>query len=77
MDSWRKSSYSHMNGECVEVAARWRKSSYSHMNGDCVEVAVSSPQVKIRDTQHRYLDHLAVPEAEWRAFLVAVRRGEL
>jgi hypothetical protein len=33
----RKSSYSHANGNCVEVG-NWRKSSLSFANGNCVEV---------------------------------------
>lgn len=37
MDGYRKSSYSHANGNCVEVGG-YRKSSYSHGNGACVEV---------------------------------------
>lgn len=38
MNSWRKSTRSIGNGECVEVAA-WRKSSRSNSQGACVEVA--------------------------------------
>jgi hypothetical protein len=39
---WRTSSYSGVNGVCVEVAvvSTWRTSSHSGQNGDCVEVAV-------------------------------------
>ena len=40
-ETWRKSSYSLSNGNCVEtrVEARWQKSSHSHtLSGQCVEV---------------------------------------
>ncbi|WP_087096027.1 DUF397 domain-containing protein [Nocardiopsis sp. JB363] len=39
--AWRKSSYSGVNGECVEVAhfPSFHKSSYSGVNNHCVEVA--------------------------------------
>jgi hypothetical protein len=37
--SWRKSSYSAANGNCVEVAfTGWHTSSHSGGNGNCVEV---------------------------------------
>jgi hypothetical protein len=40
--TWRKSSYSNVNGgDCVEVGV-WRKSSYSNSNGgNCVEVGAA------------------------------------
>lgn len=36
--SWRKSSHSMSNGDCVEID-EWRKSSYSSSNGECVKTA--------------------------------------
>ncbi|MGH3158985.1 MAG: DUF397 domain-containing protein [Streptosporangiaceae bacterium] len=36
--TWRKSTRSNVEGNCVEVAA-WRKSSRSNGQGECVEVA--------------------------------------
>ena len=39
--TWRKSSYSTSNGNCIEVSLMWLKSSYSTSNGgNCIEVAV-------------------------------------
>jgi hypothetical protein len=39
MTTWRKSSYSGSEANCVEVGAiPWRKSSYSGSEADCVEV---------------------------------------
>jgi hypothetical protein len=46
--TWRKSSYSADNGECVEVA--WRKSSHSAEQGQCVEVA--STLGAVRDSKN-------------------------
>ena len=39
--SWRTSSWSTYNGNCVAVAAEWRKPSLSFANGNCVEAAAS------------------------------------
>lgn len=58
-------------------AGSWHKSSYSQNGGNCVEVAEGPHKVLVRDTQHRPLGHLTVPATAWRAFLHAVRRGEL
>ncbi|WP_046468721.1 DUF397 domain-containing protein [Allosalinactinospora lopnorensis] len=56
----------------------WTKSSYSGGNGgDCVEVANSPELVKIRDTRNREAGYLAVPVAEWSAFLADVKDGRL
>jgi hypothetical protein len=48
MITWRKSSYSAQNGQCVEIA--WRKSSRSAGQGQCVEVA--STLAAIRDSKN-------------------------
>jgi hypothetical protein len=37
--TWRKSSYSTAQSNCVEVADDWRKSRYSNAQGNCVEIA--------------------------------------
>ena len=56
----------------------WRKSSYSDAHGgNCVECRAESTRMLLRDSQHRHDGHLAVPAAEWQAFLHAVRVGEV
>ena len=73
---WVKSSYSNIQGNCLEV--HWTKPSYSqNSGGNCIECRASRGQVLVRDTQHRHLGHLEVSTAEWGALLGALRRGEL
>ncbi|MFD0556784.1 uncharacterized protein DUF397 [Stackebrandtia endophytica] len=82
--TWRKSSRSNNNGNCVEVGclhdAVWRKSSRSSNNGNCVEVAPVSAVVAVRDSK---LDttgdfpYLTVSAAEWSTLLTTIRTGDL
>jgi hypothetical protein len=70
---WRKATYSHANGSCVEVAVGWRKTSYSHGNGACVEVAADRQVVGVRDTVQRgHGPVLEFSAAAWRAFIDSV-----
>jgi hypothetical protein len=74
---WRKSSYSGVNGDCVEVAhipAGFRKSSYSGDQAECVEVADLPCGAAVRDSKHPSLGHIAFPAAEWDAFLASAQR---
>ncbi|MDA3648244.1 DUF397 domain-containing protein [Saccharopolyspora indica] len=64
---WRKSSYSGVESNCVEVG--WRKSSYSGEEGDCVEIGTDSGIVGIRDTKDRDGGTLMFPPAAWDGFL--------
>ncbi|MFD0772848.1 DUF397 domain-containing protein [Streptomonospora algeriensis] len=78
MSEWRKSSYSNsVGGNCVETAVPWRKSSYSGATNECVEVRPGTPEVKVRDTQHRDLGHLAFPACEWSSFLKDLKERRL
>lgn len=71
--TWRKSSYSSTEANCVEVGA-WHKSSYSTSQSNCVEVATSPIEVGVRDTKDRAAGHLAVSAEAWTSFLAAVAR---
>ncbi|HET9257482.1 MAG TPA: DUF397 domain-containing protein [Pseudonocardiaceae bacterium] len=64
------SSYSAVNGGCVEVG--WRTSSYSAANGDCVQVATAPTRVLVRDSKDPYGPALTVPTPAWRTFLRTV-----
>ncbi len=77
--TWRKSSYSTSNGNCVEVGMDWRKSSYSTSNGGgCVEVARHVPaMVAVRDSKDPDGPVLAFSGAEWQAFTAQIKSGDL
>jgi hypothetical protein len=69
MTEWRKSSFSGVNTNCVEVA--WRKSSFSGGNTNCVEVAVVSSRVGVRDSKSPERS-LTVPSNVWRLFVFSL-----
>ncbi len=76
--AWHKSSHSHGNGDCVEVAfTGWRTSSHSTGNGDCVEVALARTLVGVRDSKDPSGPALAVGPAEWSALLTGIRQAQL
>jgi hypothetical protein len=70
--TWRKSSYSGAEAECVEVGFDWRKSSYSASEAECVEVSLSTP-VGVRDTKAPRLGQLTVSRAAWTALISVVQ----
>ena len=74
--TFRKSSYSGHDQNCVEVAhipATFRKSSYSGQGQNCVEVAGLPCGAAVRDSKHPDHGHLPFPAAEWDAFLASAR----
>jgi hypothetical protein len=70
MFTWRTSSYSGAEAECVEVGFDWRKSSYTAKD-ECVEVLLAEP-VGVRDTKARHLGELTVSRAAWTALCAEV-----
>ncbi len=67
-ETWRKSSHSGDNGNCVEVA--WRKSTHSGSgNGGCVEVSWPAARVAVRDSKNITGPALDFPPVQWRRFL--------
>ncbi|WP_431887207.1 DUF397 domain-containing protein [Nocardiopsis alba] len=51
----------------------WKKSTYSSGAHNCVEARATAQGAAIRDTQHRHLAELSLPNAEWTALLHALR----
>jgi hypothetical protein len=71
---WRKATYSHANGDCVEVG--WRTSTYSAGNAECVEVAARQQVVGVRDTKQLGVGQvLEFTAAAWVAFIANAKRA--
>lgn len=72
--TWRKSSYSGSQANCVEVGtAAWRTSSYSGSIGECVEVGATPTAVVVRDTKHRDGVQLTFPAPVWHSFAASLK----
>lgn len=73
VSAWRKSSYSGVEHNCVEMRATylrtWRRSSYSGANGDRVEVGGASPTMLVRDSKLPSGPNLRFTAEAWGAFL--------
>ncbi|MBU7596988.1 DUF397 domain-containing protein [Streptomyces sp. P38-E01] len=52
---------------------RWLTSSYSGNGGQCVEVATSRTIAQVRDSKNVGGPALAVPAAQWTAFLTTLK----
>lgn len=71
---WRKSSYSHVNGNCLEAGTgdtAWRKSSFSSLS-ECVEAGNGAQAVLVRDTADRGGAVLTFPPGAWSAFTASI-----
>lgn len=88
--TWRTSTLSAGNGDCVEVGWRracssanncvevhggWRKSSYSSDSANCVEVAEGPETVAVRDSKNPDGGMLVFGEDVWSGFVADVRAG--
>lgn len=51
----------------------WRKSSRSSAENSCVELSVGPAGAGIRDSKNPAAGTLALPAAEWSAFLAAIK----
>jgi hypothetical protein len=76
--TWRKSSRSNGEGNCIEVAT-WRKSSSSNADGNCVEVAAlaEGAQVSVRDSKDPEGAALTVRPADWHLFTEGIKAGRI
>lgn len=70
--SWRKSSRSTGQSECVEVG-NWRKSTRSGSQAECVEVGTAQQIVAVRDTKDIDGPTLQFPATSWVTFVRQLR----
>jgi hypothetical protein len=72
--TWRKSSLSFSNGNCVEIV--WQKASSNINDGHCLELGELEGLVLVRNS--RFPDQVlpGFTADEWRAFLAGVHNGE-
>lgn len=72
--TWRKSSHSGGEGQCVEIARNvaWRKSSRSGGLGQCVELAQTDGWAAIRDSKNPNGPAMVIKPAQLRAFVRSV-----
>jgi hypothetical protein len=76
--TWRKSSRSNGEGNCIEVAT-WRKSSRSNSSGECVEVAAltEGARVSVRDSKDPEGAALTVRPADWLRLTEGIKAGRI
>ncbi|WP_035306891.1 DUF397 domain-containing protein [Actinokineospora inagensis] len=70
--TWRTSSFSSGNGQCVELAYTWRKSSASSANGQCVEVTTTDALAAFRDSKNPTGPILVIPANSLTALVAAI-----
>lgn len=71
--TWKISSHSGAEGNCLEADGAWRISNHS-MNGDtCVEASATPNRVRVRDTKDRTLPTVSVSGHAWTAFVEEVK----
>jgi hypothetical protein len=75
--TWRKSSFSGAEGNCVEVSdPRWRTSSFSAPDGNCVEVAAADDRIAVRNSNDPGAGTLTFTRAEMAAWIEGCKAGE-
>ncbi|QUH04376.1 DUF397 domain-containing protein [Saccharopolyspora erythraea] len=78
--SWRKSSYSGSDENCVEVAflpTKWHKSTRSGSSENCVEVGFVPGAVAVRDSKDKQGPVLAFAAPAFASFLTSAKAGRL
>lgn len=69
--TFRKSTFSFANGNCIEVGKDWRRS-HACDGGACLETASAPGAVLVRDTTDREGPVLRFHPEAWAAFTAAI-----